>query len=76
MLACVLPNTEKRGVPDYRKEPPLSEADRASAKAKAKARKATLYALTVVCHDEADQKSLFTQARRAFGPRRIRVVVS
>lgn len=54
----------------------MAEADRATARGKAKARKTTLYALTIVCKDEADQKHLFTQTSRSFPGRRIRVVVS
>ena len=54
----------------------MAEADRTSARGKAKARKTTLYALTVVCNDEADQRNLFNQAGRLFPGRRIRVVVS
>lgn len=54
----------------------MAEADRAAARGKAKARKSTLYALTVVCKDEADQKNLFNLAGRLFPGRRIRVVVS
>lgn len=60
----------------YASEPPISEADRAKARASAKARKSTLYAITVVCRDEADQRQLFKQASRIFTGRRIRVVVS
>lgn len=76
MLACVLLNSDLAGVSKYASEAPISEADRQAAKSRAKARKKTLYALTVVCHDEADQKKLFNQARRDFAGRRIRVVVS
>lgn len=60
----------------YSTEAPLAEADRTAAKGKAKARKTTLYALTIECRDEADQQHLFTQTRRSFPGRRIRVVVS
>lgn len=63
-------------MPKYTSELPLAESDRAAARAKAKVRNRTLYALTIVCRDEADQKSLFTQTRRSFPGRRIRVVVS
>lgn len=62
--------------PKYAAEAPISEAERHAARNRAKARKSTLYALTVVCHDEADQKKLFNQAARQFAGRRIRVVVS
>lgn len=60
----------------YSSEPPISEGDRSSAKSKAKARRDTLYALTIVCLDEADQKRLFNETSRSFPGRRIRVVVS
>lgn len=60
----------------YSTEPPISEGDRAAAKAKAKARSKTLYALTIVCKDEADQKRIFKLAGRLFPGRRTRVVVS
>jgi hypothetical protein len=70
----VAPN--RIGVADYSSEAPLKEADRKEQERRAKARKRTLYALTVVCRDEADQKALFPQARRLFAGRRIRVVVS
>ena len=63
-------------VSKYATEPPIAETDRQTARARAKARKATLYALTIVCHDEADQQELFKQAARSFAGRRIRVVVS
>ena len=63
-------------VSKYAAEPPISEMDRQAARARAKARKATLYALTIVCHDETDQQSLFTQVAGNFPGRRIRVVVS
>lgn len=76
MLACVPANTRMRGMPKYASEAPISQADRQAATKRAKARKSTIYALTIVCHDEADQKKLFTQAARTFPGRRIRVVVS
>lgn len=76
MLACVPPNTRFPGMANYSSEPPMAEADRTAARGKAKARKTTLYALTVVCKDEADQKNLFNLAGRLFPGRRIRVVVS
>lgn len=60
----------------YAAEPPIAETDRQTARARAKARKSTLYALTIVCNDEQDQRHLFTQAARIFPGRRIRVVVS
>ena len=60
----------------YSTEPPISEGDRAAARAKAKARSKTLYALTIVCKDEADQKQIFKQTSRLFPGRRTRVVVS
>lgn len=76
VLACVPLNTQSGRVSKYASEAPISKADRDKAKASAKARKSTLYALTVVCYDEQDQKKLFTQAARVFPGRRIRVVVS
>ena len=57
-------------MPKYSSEKSISEADRTAAKGKAKARKTTLYALTIVCKDEADQKHLFNQTSRSFPGRR------
>lgn len=76
MLACGHLNSDAAGVNKYASEPPISAKDREAAKSRAKARKSTLYALTIVCHNEADQKKLFNQATRTFPGRRIRVVVS
>ena len=60
----------------YSREKPLSEADRDIARKRAKCRGETLYALTIVCKDEADQRSLFNKVTRQFPGRRTRVVVS
>lgn len=60
----------------YKSEPPISEAERAKARNRAKAREKTLYALTIVCKDEKDQKKLFPQISKLFPGRRCRVVVS
>ena len=60
----------------YAAEPPIAETDRQKARSRAKARKATLYALTLVCHDETDQQKLFKHVAGNFPGRRIRVVVS
>jgi hypothetical protein len=63
-------------VSKYASEPPISEKDRETAAGRAKARKATLYAITIVCRDEPDQQQIHRQATKAFPGRRIRVVVS
>lgn len=61
---------------DYSTEPPVTEAERDTARKRAKARNKTLYALTIVCNDEADQKDLFPRISKLFPGRRCRVVVS
>lgn len=61
---------------DYSTEPPITEAERETAVKRAKARGKTLYALTIVCNDEGDQKELFPKIAKLFPGRRCRVVVS
>ncbi len=61
---------------DYLTEPPITETERGTARKRAKAREKTLYALTIVCKDEKDQKKLFPQISKLFPGRRCRVVVS
>ena len=76
VLAVSGGGSEVARVSKYAAEPPIAETDRQTARARAKARKATLYALMIVCHDETDQQELFKQVGGSFPGRRIRVVVS
>lgn len=60
----------------YQHEPPLSKADQDKAKSRAIGRHKTIYALTVVCRDEADQVAMFARLGKLAGDRKIKVVVS
>lgn len=60
----------------YGNEPPISPADRASARKRAIKAHRTIHALTIVCRDEADQVAMFNRLGKIAGRRKIKVVVS
>lgn len=53
----------------------ITTEEKATARSK-KTQFKTLYALTVVCKDEADQEALFERLKDFVNPRKVRVVVS
>lgn len=61
---------------DYSAEKPLSKADQEAARRRAKTNHRTLYAVSVVCHNEADQAAMFGRLSKIAGGRKIKVVVS